>query len=246
MEPVRIGRALSMLGAASRREGENLVRGGRVQVNGVMVTDLAQRVTPHLDRVAVDGKQLSWGGVRRYYAVHKPRGVVSTVRDPHAERTVIQLVPSTARLYPVGRLDKDSEGLMLLTDDGDFANRVTHPRYEVEKEYEALVRPNPGPEQLDRLRAGFDLDGKLAQPRRVSWEQRSGSPWIKMVLSEGRKHEVRRLLGAAGFNVERLVRTRIGPVHLGRLAPGEFRELRPREISILRSPPADSPRAATA
>lgn len=228
---MRLARALATLGVASRRRCEALIRAGRIAVNGVLVDDVATNVTLNQDAIALDGKLLAWPRGRRYYAVHKPRGFVSTVRDPHASRTVIQLIPSQARLYPVGRLDKDSEGLILLTDDGDFTNRVTHPRYQVEKEYQALVFPTPSDEALAIIRGGVELDGKLARPESVSVDTRTGGVWVTVVLMEGRKHEVRRILGSAGLSVRRLVRTRIGRVELGDLGPGQYRELHPHEVA---------------
>ena len=230
---IRLARALATLGADSRRGSEALIRAGRVAVNGARVEDVTRNVIPNLDAITLDGKLLSWPRGRHYYALHKPRGIVSTVRDPHADRTVVQLIPTTSRLYPVGRLDKDSEGLILLTDDGDFANRVTHPRYQVEKEYRAQVFPDPTDEMLARIGEGFELDGKLARPERVQRELRAGEPWVTMVLMEGRKHEVRRILGMVGLSVRRLIRTRIGRVRLGDLAPGRYRELHPQEIAGL-------------
>jgi 23S rRNA pseudouridine2605 synthase len=211
-----------------------LIRAGHVTVNGVASREVTTNVVPQRDVIAVDGRRLTWPRERRYYAVYKPRGVVSTVRDPHAERTVVQLVPSSSRLYPVGRLDKDSEGLVLLTDDGDFANRVTHPRYEIEKEYRALVRPMVDENTLARVAAGVDLDGRLARPERVDiLQQSAGKTWLTVVLTEGRKHEVRRLLGAAGLSVDRLLRIRIGPVLVGELEVGGHRPLTSAEVQEL-------------
>lgn len=230
---MRIARALAQIGPHSRRESEQLVVAGRVSVNGRPVAGPATLVDPLLDTIQVDGVLLGRPAGREYYAVHKPRGVASTVSDPHADRTVVQLVPSEARLYPVGRLDKESEGLILLTNDGDFANRTAHPRYEVAKEYQALVASVPSEDALAQLGAGVLLDGRLVQPDGVSLWAALDGPWVGVVLHEGRKHEVRRLLAAVGLTVRRLVRTRIGPIRLGALKPGQYRALRPKEIAAL-------------
>lgn len=233
---MRIARALAMVGTRSRRESERLVSAGWVTVNGADVTDLATLVDPSRDTIAVNGVPLHEPAPFAYYALHKPRGVVSTVRDPHATHTVVQLVPSEARLYPVGRLDKDSEGLLLLTNDGDFANAVTHPRYEVEKEYQALVAPPPSANGLEQLRAGVSLDGRLVAPRAIGVRAAPEGTWVRVILHEGQKREVRRLLRVIGLTVRRLVRTRIGSVRLGRLKPGEYRPLRRDEIRALLEP----------
>lgn len=243
-EGVRIAKALSILGRCSRREAEHLVLSGRVVVNGAPIATAATLVDPARDSIVVDGERLGPPAAHRYYAVHKPRGVVSTVRDPHASHTVVQLVPLPERLYPVGRLDKDSEGLILLTNDGDFAHSVMHPRYGVEKEYQALVPRAPTEAELNRLAAGIPLEGRVATAVEATTEMREAQPWVRLVLLEGRRHEARRLLAAVGLPVRRLIRTRIGPVHLGRLTPGAYRELRPGEVEALRGAlPSPSGRA---
>jgi 23S rRNA pseudouridine2605 synthase len=146
---------------------------------------------------------------------------------------VLDLVPSASRLYPVGRLDKDSEGLLLLTSDGAFANRITHPRYEVEKEYRALVTQPPSVEMVEQLRVGLVLNGRRVVPDRVNVDRKAEGWWIDVTLHEGQKREVRRLLGAVGMQVHKLVRVRIGPVRLGRLRPGEYRPLESSEVEAL-------------
>lgn len=231
---VRLARALSMLGAASRREAERLIAEGRVVVDGQVVREPAFLVDPARATIAVDGRPLLKRRALRYVALHKPRGVVSTVRDPHASRTVISLVPSDVRLYPVGRLDKDSEGLILLTNDGDFANAVMHPRYGVEKEYRALVRGRLTRDEVEQLRRGVAIDGAICRPVAVEIERTAGdTAWVKLVLREGRKREVRRLLDAIHHPVLRLIRTRIGVVRLDHLPPGGYRDLSPWEVEQL-------------
>ncbi len=240
---MRISRALAQMGFESRRGSEQAVLLGRVTVNGEIVQDVATNVTPGRDELAVDGKPLTWVTKQEYYAVNKPPGVVSTVKDAHADQTVVELVPTSARLFPVGRLDKESEGLVLLTNDGDLANRVTHPRYEVEKEYAALVRPTPTNAIIERLRQGIELDGRAAMPTSVMLRIHDGEAWVRIIITEGRQHEVRRLLGAVGLEVRRLIRTRIGPVQLGTLKSGAYRKLEAREIRALSQGPSESGRA---
>ncbi|HEY3117596.1 MAG TPA: pseudouridine synthase [Chloroflexota bacterium] len=229
---MRIARALSSLGYCSRREADRLIEQRRVAVNGEILQTPVALVDVERDAIAVDGVTIGLVATMTY-ALYKPVGVTSTVRDPHAGRTVVQLVDSPVRLYPVGRLDKESEGLILLTNDGELAQRVTHPRYGVEKEYEALVDRVPEPATLDAIRAGVVLDGRPRRPLRVAAIQRDSGAWVRLVLAEGINHEVRRILGVVGLSVRRLVRTRIGPVRLGRLRPGGSRLLSSEEIEAL-------------
>lgn len=217
-----------------------MIAQGRVAVNGQTAATPAPLVDLAADHLSVDGQPLSVAPPFRYIALHKPLGVVSTARDPHADRTVVQLVPANTRLYPVGRLDKDSEGLILLTNDGELANRVTHPRYEIEKEYLALVREPPQARTLERLRRGVSIDGHRTAPAQVSVRERTADgAWLRLVVHEGRNREVRRMLEAVGHPVRRLIRTRIGPVTLGALRPGQYRDLHPGEVrSLLEGPGA--------
>jgi 23S rRNA pseudouridine2605 synthase len=167
--------------------------------------------------------------------LYKPRGVVATVSDPEGRRTVVELVPSSARLFPVGRLDYDSEGLLLLTDDGKLTVTLTHPRHEVEKEYFALVDEPPSEAALERMRTGIVLDGRKTAPAHVERSREgSGGYWLRVVMREGRNRQVRRMIEAVGGNVLRLVRTRIGPLRLDDLDPGEWRELTTDEVKQLR------------
>ena len=232
--PMRIARALAIIGIASRRDAERLVTAGRVRVDGQLVRDPAFSVFPDQVQILLDGKVVEKLQEYRYIALNKPVGVVSTVRDPHATRTVMDFVERDARLYPVGRLDKDSEGLILLTNDGSFANVATHPRYGVEKEYRALVRNRPTRESLERLQRGVMLDGESARAVQADMERqgRDGT-WVRLVLKEGRKREVRRMLEAVGHPVLRLIRTRVGPIRLGNLASGTHRELSEWEVRRL-------------
>ncbi len=230
----RLQRALARAGFGSRRACEELIVKRRVTVNGSVAT-LGDRIDPGRDRVRVDSVEVNLEPEVRYYAFHKPRGVVTTVRDPGRREAVGDYLPAAGpRVFPVGRLDRDSEGLLLLTNDGDLANRLLHPRFGVEKEYLAEVEGAPNERCLARLRGGVELDDGLARAASVRVVGRSGGrAAIRLVMTEGRKREVRRLLAAVGLPVSRLVRVRVGPVRLGRLAPGELRELSATEVRAL-------------
>jgi pseudouridine synthase len=224
---MRLQKFLSQAGIASRRGAEDLIRAGRVAINEVPVTELGTRVDPDRDRVSVDGRNVRPRALE-WLALHKPRGYVSTRHDPQGRRTIYDLVPPDAgRLFYVGRLDVDSEGLILLTNDGDTAHRMLHPSFEVERVYEADVSGDPDETAIGRLRAGIMLDDGFA---RVRAAERVGPARVRLTLTEGRKREVRRLLAAVGYPVRRLVRVRYGPVQLGALPPGQWRRLRPDEI----------------
>jgi 23S rRNA pseudouridine2605 synthase len=229
-EPLRLNKALSGAGLGSRRAVEELVRAGRVSVAGEVVQDLGRRVDPMHDRVEVDGSRVVLDERRRYWLLNKPAGVVSTAADPEGRPTVVGMVPEQPRVFPVGRLDRDTEGLLLLTNDGPLAYRLTHARYGIEKRYLAEVERLPA-HAPGRLRQGVELDDGFARPVRVRVVAGSGRRrMIEVVLVEGRNREVRRLLEAVGAPVRRLVRTAVGPIRLTGLAPGEYRPLRPEEL----------------
>jgi 23S rRNA pseudouridine2605 synthase len=225
---LRLAKFLAHGGVASRRKAEEIVAAGRVTVGGRMVTDPARDVGEG-DDVRVDGAPV---GVERreVWAVNKPLGVVSTAREPGSRSAVVELVDSAARLYPVGRLDADSTGLLLLTNDGELANRLTHPRYEVPKTYRVELRRPPSEADLERLRRGVELDDGPTAPAEVS---RLGEREIEMVLREGRNRQVRRMAEAVGNEVAALRRVRFGSVELGELATGEARRLADDEIARL-------------
>jgi 23S rRNA pseudouridine2605 synthase len=227
---LRLARYLAHAGVASRRAAERLVSEGRVTVGGEVVVDPARDVDES-SGVAVDGEPVA-PEPREVYALNKPRGVVSTARDTHGRRTVVEFVPSERRLYPVGRLDADTTGLILLTNDGELANQLTHPRYEVEKTYRARVEPAPVPEPaLRRLREGVELEDGRTAPAGV----RQIEPGlVEVVLREGRKRQVKRMFEAVGHTVMELERTAFGPLRLERLPEGEFRPLSPAEVERLR------------
>jgi 23S rRNA pseudouridine2605 synthase len=229
----RLQRALARAGWGSRRSAEDLIRQGRVTINH-RVAEIGDRTDPSQDVVEVDGRRVSIDPSRRYIAFHKPAGVTTTLGDRHAESDIRPYLPAGSRVVPVGRLDRDTEGLLLLTNDGALANRLAHPRYGVEKEYLAEVDGVPSGRQVARLRRGVQLaDGtaRAVAARRVARAGERGA--LRVVMVEGRKREVRRMLGAVGLPVRRLVRVRVGPVRLGRLAAGEVRELTPEEVRAL-------------
>ncbi|MDP8922565.1 MAG: rRNA pseudouridine synthase [Chloroflexota bacterium] len=237
MTTERLQKYLARSGVASRRASEELIAQGRVSVNGTVVTALGTAVDPTADRVAVDGRPVSPPRARTYVLLYKPPGIVSTAHDPEGRPTVVDLVPSSARLYPIGRLDYDSEGLILLSDDGDLTVTLTHPRHEVEKEYYALVDHPLSDAALDRLRSGVLLDGRRTAPAIVERARPGvggGGYWLRVVLREGRNRQVRRMIEAVGGHVLRLVRTRIGPLRLSDLEPGEWRDLTDDEVRHLR------------
>ena len=212
-----------------------MIAEGRISVNGEVVTQLGTKVNPRRDVIQVDGRPLQRTERPVYLLLNKPRGVLSAARDARGRRTVVDLVGHGSRLYPVGRLDLDSEGLILLTNDGALALRLAHPRYEHEKEYRVLVAGRVGQEALERLRAGINLEGGRARPVRVEVEGLAGADtWLRIVLKEGRKRQVRRMLEAVGNPVRRLIRVRMGPLHLGDLKPGAHRALSGRELRAIR------------
>lgn len=227
---MRLARYLAHAGVASRRAAEDLVRAGRVTVGGEVVTDPAHDVDEG-SGVAFDGEPLRPES-HVVYALHKPAGIVSTVKDTHGRPTVTQLVPAGRRLYPVGRLDADTTGLLLLTNDGELANRLTHPRYGIEKTYRARVRPPRVPEPaLRRLREGVELDDGPTAPARARLVEPG---LIELTIREGRKRQVRRMCEAVGHRVLELERVAFGPLRLGTLAVGAHRRLSAAEVERLR------------
>jgi pseudouridine synthase len=251
----RLNKLLSQSGIASRRAADELLRQGRVEVNGRVITELGTKADLDHDEVKVDGRRLKPPPARRYLLMFKPRGVVSTRADPQRRTTVIDLLARggvVGYFYPVGRLDSDSEGLLLLTNDGGFAERVTHPRYELERTYEAQVAGVPDDRDLDRLRRGVEIDGHRTLPARVRLlrvlESGSGSRGVlELTLREGRNRQVRHMCDAIGHPVDRLRRIRIGSITDPSLRSGEFRDLTPAEIRALTTarPGVNAPRRAS-
>jgi 23S rRNA pseudouridine2605 synthase len=227
----RLQKILSRAGIASRRAAEELITQGRVSVNGVTVEELGAKADAATDSIRVDGQRVKPAVDKVYYLLNKPKGVVSTRSDPEKRPTVMDLVPKHPGLYPVGRLDYATEGLILLTNDGAFAERVAHPRYEVERRYHAKVKGTPTSETLLRARRGLVIDGeRLALDGARVIEQAENS-WVEVRLHEGKHHEVRRLLQALGHPVEKLKRVGLGMLTVTGLNVGQFRPLSPREVA---------------
>ena len=237
-EGERLQKVLARAGIASRRASEDLISAGRVSVNG-QEARLGQRVDLDQDRVEVDGVPVAIRPGLVYYLLNKPRGVVSTASDPEGRPTVTSLVPAEPRVHPVGRLDADSEGLLLLTNDGELTHRLTHPSFGVDKEYLVSVAGEPSPGAIRQLRGGVQLDDGVTAPAKVSQVEPS---LLKIVIHEGRKRQVRRMCQAVGNPVTRLVRTRIGPITDRRLRPGEWRTLTTAEVRDLERAASDGPR----
>jgi 23S rRNA pseudouridine2605 synthase len=230
---MRLAKYLAHAGVASRRASETIIADGRVTVDGAVITDPARDVDDS-KVVKVDGRRVKTAGhAHVVYLLNKPAGVVSTVKDPQGRRTVVSLIPSEERLYPVGRLDYDTTGLILLTNDGDLAHRMTHPSFEVPRTYRARVANAPVNEPAMRsLRDGVELEDGVTAPAKV---RRISSNHLELTIHEGRKRQVKRMLEEVGHPVRSLERVAFGPLRLGSLGIGEFRELKPAEIEQLRS-----------
>lgn len=229
----RLQKVLAHAGLASRRVVEDMISAGRIKVNG-KVARLGDRVDPANDEVEVDGSRYPISAGAVYYLINKPVGVVATAADPQGRPTVLDLVDPPGRVWPVGRLDVDSEGALILTNDGDLTQRLTHPSFEVPKTYLAEVTGNVGHDALRTLRRGVSLEDGLTAPAEVAVVDRvAGGTLLELVLREGRNRQVRRMAEAVGHPVRRLVRVAIGPVVLGRLKPGAFRRMAPAEVSTL-------------
>jgi 23S rRNA pseudouridine2605 synthase len=227
---MRLVKYLATAGVASRRASEEIVRAGRVTVGGSVVTDPARDVGEG-DAVALDGRAVSPVHERVVYALNKPAGVVSSARDPQGRPTVVTMVPQTERLYPVGRLDIDTTGLILLTNEGHLAHRLTHPSFEVPKTYRAVVaRPPVREAALRALRAGVELDDGMTAPARV---RRVTADTLELTIHEGRKRQVKRMCEAVGHPAKRLERVAFGPLSLGDLPRGRWRRLSPAEVDAL-------------
>lgn len=236
---LRLQKILSAAGVASRRLAEELILQGRVAVNGNTVTELGTKADPDADEIKVDGRRIKTAQRRRYVLLNKPRGYITSRSDPEGRPTVMDLVKGIKEyIYPVGRLDYDSEGLLLLTNDGELAARLTHPRHEVEKVYEARVKGVPDDHALERLARGMPIDGRRTAPAKI----RASEPFVKgggeqtiveISIHEGRQRQVRKMFDAVGHPVVRLKRVRIGPLEDPDMPIGHWRELRPQEIAEL-------------
>jgi 23S rRNA pseudouridine2605 synthase len=232
----RLQKLIAGTGLASRRKAEALITAGRVTVNGKVVTELGIKVDPDCDHVKVDGKHLSAAQPFVYLLLNKPKNVMSTLDDPGGRTTVKDYLRGVSvRVFPVGRLDFDSEGLMLLTNNGDLAQALLHPRYHVPKTYLIKVKGVLTNEEITHLEQGVRLDDGMTSPAMVKKIKKAEqNSWLEITIREGRKHQVKRMLEAVGHPVIKLMRVKMGPLTLGSLAPGEFRFLTDREANVLR------------
>ncbi len=236
---VRLQKFMAEQGVASRRKSEELISAGKVKVNGHVAT-IGMKINPYKDLVTVRGEKITFHKKRKmvYIMLHKPRGYVTTVSDEKGRKTVMDLIPDIKeRVYPVGRLDKDSEGLLILTNDGSFTNCMTHPSHEYPKKYRVTVRPAITDEALDKLRHGIELDGKMTAPAEVNIiSQEEGRVVLEFIIREGRNRQIRRMCESQGLEVARLKRLSIGSLKLGMLPQGQYRELSEQEVKrLLRS-----------
>jgi 23S rRNA pseudouridine2605 synthase len=235
--PERLQKIISQAGVASRRHAEALITAGRVTVNGKVVAELGAKVEPGRDVVAVDGRPLA-SEAKYYVLLNKPRGVVTTLNDPRGRKTVAELVAAVpARLYPVGRLDYNTEGLLLLTNDGPLTHALTHPSHEINKTYVATVAGRPSEEKLDRLRLGITLEDGITAPARVrltGYDPATDTSVLVIVIHEGRNRQIRRMCTAIGHPVEKLKRTEFAFLTLEGVHRGRYRHLEPEEVAALR------------
>jgi 23S rRNA pseudouridine2605 synthase len=227
----RLQKILSRAGIASRRKAELLITSGHVTVNGESVIELGSKADLDTDEIRVDGRLLKPPKELIYVAVNKPRGVVTTLSDPERRKTIVDVVPLRERIYPVGRLDYDSEGLLLMTNDGDFANGITSKASLIEKVYHAKVTAELDEERLERFRIGISLFGRKTAPAKIRMLKRGENPWYEVILTEGRNQQVRLMFQTLGALVEKLRRVRIGFLELGTMKAGEFRFLTAKEVA---------------
>ena len=231
----RLQKVLSRAGVESRRAAEEMILSGRISVNGEVARVLGTKVDPERDVVAVDGKPIPRRVKPIYMMLNKPPGYITTVNDPERRPTVMDLLPHGNRIYPIGRLDANSEGLILMTNDGEFANTLAHPRYSFEKEYHVAVPGTVREEDLAALREGVEIEGGRTSPAKVRVLSSDGRvTWLSITIHEGRNRQIRRMLHALGYRVDRLVRVRIGPLWLGSLPRGGYRHLTAGEIRKLK------------
>jgi pseudouridine synthase len=232
---VRLHKFLAAAGVASRREAERLIQGGRVEVNGQVVTTPGTRADPTRDSIKVDGRKVQAEGVRVYYLLHKPRGYITSVKDPEGRPTVMELLRRVReRIFPVGRLDWNSEGLLILTNDGDLAFRLTHPANHVPKVYRVKVKGIIAQAEIESARRGLFLDGRKSLPARVTRISSQTNTWLEVTLYEGRKNQIRKTFERLGHPVLKLRRISIGPIADRLLKPGQFRKLTDEEVRRLK------------
>lgn len=236
LSEMRLNKYLAHAGLSSRRGSDDIIRAGRVAVNGEIIEALGVKVSPETDLVTVDGLDVEPVKQRYYYLLNKPTGYITTVSDPFGRKTVMSLISDIPhRIYPVGRLDKESEGLLLFTNDGDLSFKMVHPRFGIEKEYRVLVEGCPVKSMLDRLSDGVPVNGKITAPCTVELlDKGNNTAWLSFVLHEGRKRQIRHMCGYIGHPVKQLIRIRIGSITTGNLSPGKWRTLECDEIKQLK------------
>lgn len=235
LEAVRLQKFLAGAGVAARREAERMILAGRVEVNGQVVRELGTRVDPRRDTVRVDGRRIKGGETRVYFLLNKPKGYITAASDPRGRPTVLDLLPAVReRIFPVGRLDWNSEGLLILTNDGDLAHRLTHPAAHVPKIYRVKVKGLVPSSALEAVRRGLFLDGRRSLPARVTRVSSQSNTWLEITLFEGRRNQIRRTFDRLGHPVLKLRRIAIGPVADRLLKPGQLRRLEPHEVRSLK------------
>ena len=231
----RLQKVIAESGYTSRRKAEELIRTGHVKVNGIMVTELGTKVNPS-DMVEIDGEVLSKEEQKVYYLLYKPRGVVTTTSDDKNRKTVVDLIDTKIRIYPIGRLDYDTTGILLLTNDGEFANVIMHPRNKIDKRYIAKVKGLIGKEQIIKLQKGVLVDGKVtakAQAKIKKYDKKTNTSIVELIIHEGRNHQVKKMFEAIGYTLLKLKREQISFLDLSGLKSGEYRMLNPKEVKKL-------------
>lgn len=234
---MRLQKFLALSGVSSRRKAEELIKEGRIRVNGELITEMGSTVNEETDRVTLDGKNVKIENTKRYIILNKPKGYVTTVKDNFDRKTVMELVDDVKeRIYPVGRLDYDTEGLLLLTNDGDFANAVAHPKKSIEKVYLAHVKGEFGEEKAEKLRGGVVIDGRKTAPAKVKI-LKNGENFtdVRIVIHEGRNRQVKKMFASVGCFVTALKRTAVGKFTLGNIAPGTYREFTKAEMALVKA-----------
>ena len=236
---VRLQKILSAAGVASRRASEQLILEGRVMVNGETIRELGAKADPQKDSIKVDGRRIKTDIANRYLVLYKPKGYVTTRKDPEGRKTVMDLIGDNQYIYPVGRLDYDTEGLLLMTTDGELAARLMHPRHEVDKEYEVIVLGAPDARALEKLKKGVYIEGGRTSPAHVhvgtTVKGHKPTTLLTITIREGRNRQIRKMCSAVGLPVRDLRRIRMGPITLGRLKPGQWRDLTPAEVKRLKA-----------
>lgn len=235
----RLQKILSAAGVASRRASEQMILEGRVTVNGETIRELGTKADPDKDAIKVDGRRIKTDITHRYIVLYKPKGYVTTRKDPEGRRTVMDLIGDSQYIYPVGRLDYDTEGLVLMTTDGELAARLMHPRHEVDKEYEVIVLGAPDARALEKLKKGVYIEGGRTSPAHVhagsTVKGHKPTTLLTITIREGRNRQIRKMCSAVGLPVRDLRRIRMGPITLGRLKPGQWRDLSPGEVKRLKA-----------